>query len=200
MEASWHQNHIQKQLYVKTARKQKVRIFKIEFNDFSRFGDRFWEARSTKNRLKNGFQDDMHLGINCLKILVDSGGQVGAMRPPKRPKTPQLGAQDGPEAAQETPKIAQKPPKRCLNGLQEAAQRCVATRSRLRVGQEPSKGRPAPLQTSILDHFADYFGSFLMAFFPESPPKKDHDSKNARWRERGFAALKIELLKQIQTC
>ena len=105
----------------------------------------------------------MHLGIDFLRILVDSGGQVGAMRPPKHPRTPQLGAQDGPEAAQETPKIAQKPPKRCLNGLQEAAQRCVATRSRLRVAQEPPKGRPAHLQTSILDHFADYFGSFLMA-------------------------------------
>ena len=34
-------------------------IFPIEFNDFLRFGDRFWEAKSTKNRLKNGFQDSM---------------------------------------------------------------------------------------------------------------------------------------------
>ena len=170
MEASLHQNHIQKRLYVKIARKQKVLIFPIEFNDFSRFGDRFWEAKSTKNPLKNGFQDEMHLGINFLRILVDSGGQVGAMRPPKRPKTPQLGAQDGPEAAQETPKTAQEPPKSCLNGLQEAAQRCLGARSRPRAAQEVPKGRPAPLQTSILDHFADYFGSFLMAFSPQTSP------------------------------
>ena len=112
----------------------------------------------------------MHLGIDFLRILVDSGGQVGAMRPPKRPKTPQLGAQDGPEAAQETPKTAQEPPKSCLNGLQEAAQRCLGARSRPRAAQEVPKGRPAPLQTSILDHFANYFGSFLMAFSPQTSP------------------------------
>ena len=49
----------------------------------------------------------MHHGIDFLRTLVDSGGQVRAMRPPERPKTPQLGAQDGPEAAQETPNTAQ---------------------------------------------------------------------------------------------
>ena len=106
----------------------------------------------------------MHLGIDFLRILVDSGGQVGAMRPPKHPKTPQLGAQDGPEAAQETPKTAQEPPKSCLNGLQKVAKRCLGARSRPGTAQEVPKGRPAPLQTSILDHFADDFGSFLMDF------------------------------------
>ena len=106
----------------------------------------------------------MHLGIDFLRILVDSGGQVGAMRSPKRPKTAQLGAQDGPEAAQETPKTAQEPPKSCLNSLQEAAQRCLGARFCPRAAQEVPKGRPAPLQTSILDHFADDFGSFLMDF------------------------------------
>ena len=97
----------------------------------------------------------MHLGIVFSRILVDSGDQVGAMRPPKRPKTPQLGAQDGPEAAQKTPKTAKEPPKSCLNGFQEAAQRCLGARSRPRAAQEVPKGRPAPLQTSILDNFAD---------------------------------------------
>ena len=106
----------------------------------------------------------MHLGIDFLRILVDSGGQVGAMRPPKRPKTPHFGAQDGPEAAQETPKTAQEPPKSCLNGLQEAAQRCLGAKSRPRAAQEVPKGRPAPLQISILDHFADDFESFLIDF------------------------------------
>ena len=112
----------------------------------------------------------MHLGIDFLRILVDSGGQVGAMRPPKRPKTSQLGAQDGPEAAQETPKTAQEPPNSCLNGFQEAAQRCLGARSRPRAAQEVPKGRPALLQTSILDRFANYFGSFLMAFSPQTSP------------------------------
>ena len=67
----------------------------------------------------------MHLGIDFLRILLDSGGQVRAMTLPKRPKTSQFGAQDGPEAAQETPKTAQEPPKSYLSGLQEAAQRCL---------------------------------------------------------------------------
>ena len=50
----------------------------------------------------------MHLGIDFLRILVDSGCQVEAMRPPKCPKTPQVGAQDGSEAAQVMPKTAQE--------------------------------------------------------------------------------------------
>ena len=84
----------------------------------------------------------MHLGIDFLRILMDSGGQVGAMRPPKRPKTPQLGAQDGPEAVQETPKTAQESPKSCLNGLQEAAQRCLEAKSRPRDAQGPPSSPP----------------------------------------------------------
>ena len=84
----------------------------------------------------------MHLGIDFLRILVDSGGQVGAMRPPKRPKTPQLGAQDGPEAAQETPKPAQEPPKSCLNGLQKTAQRRLGARRRPRAAQETPRHPP----------------------------------------------------------
>ena len=87
----------------------------------------------------------MHLGIDFLRILVDWGYQVEAMRPPKRPKTPQVGAQDGLEVAQETPKTAQEPPKSCVNGLQEAAQRCLGARFCPRAAQEVPKGRPAPL-------------------------------------------------------
>ena len=94
----------------------------------------------------------MHLGIDFLRILVDSGGQVGAMRPPKRPNAPQLGATDSPEAAQEMPKTAQEPPKSCLNSLQEVARRCLGARFCPRAAQEVPKGHPAPFQTSILDH------------------------------------------------
>ena len=63
----------------------------------------------------------MHLGIDFLRILVDSSGQVGAMRPPKRPKTPHLGAQDDPRTAHEAPKMRQEPPKSSPIGAQEAA-------------------------------------------------------------------------------
>ena len=84
----------------------------------------------------------MHLGIDFFRILVHSSGQVGAMRPPKRPETPQLGAQDGPEAAQETPKPAQEPPKSCLNGLQKTAQRRLGARRRPRAAQEAPRHPP----------------------------------------------------------
>ena len=86
----------------------------------------------------------MHLGIDFFRILVHSSGQVGAMRPPKRPETAQLGAQDGPEAAQETPKPAQEPPKSCLNGLQKTAQRRLGARRRPRAAQE-APGHPPDL-------------------------------------------------------
>ena len=106
----------------------------------------------------------MHLGIDFLRILVDSGGQVGAMRPPKHPKTPQLGAQDGPEAAQETPKTAQESPKSCLNGLQESAKNLHRGALEPGFAQEPPKRCPRAAQTPsrprfwtifliILDHF-----------------------------------------------
>ena len=98
----------------------------------------------------------MHLGIDFLRILVDSGGQVGAMRPPKRPKTPQLGAQDGPEAAQETPKTAQEPPKSCLNGLQKTAQRRLGARRRPRAAQE-APGLPPDLDFGCFWTFSDGF-------------------------------------------
>ena len=100
---------------------------------------------------------------------MDSGNQVGAMRLSKRPKTLQLGAQDGPVTAQETPKTAQEPPKGCKNSFQEAAQRCLRARFCPRAAQELPKGRPAPFQTSFLDRFADNFGSFLR-FFPSKAP------------------------------
>ena len=71
------------------------------------------------------------------------------MTPPKRPKTRQLGAQDGLVAAEETPKTPQELPKSCLNRFQEAAQRCLGARSRPRAAKEMPKGRPDPLQTLI---------------------------------------------------
>ena len=42
-----------------------------------------WERKPTKNRLKNGVQDGMHLGIDFWAILVDFGCQVGVQNPPK---------------------------------------------------------------------------------------------------------------------
>ena len=68
--------------------------------------------------------------------------------PPRRPRTPQLGAQDGPGATQEAPKMRQEPPKSCPRGVQEAAHRRLGAKTR-------HKAPPDSLQTSILDHFGD---------------------------------------------
>ena len=84
----------------------------------------------------------MRLGIDFLRILVDSGGQVGAMRPPD--KTPQLGAQ-GPEAAQETPKTA---PRYDFDGFLEAKWKPFGTKIKSKIDiysecQKPTKRQPA---------------------------------------------------------
>ena len=76
----------------------------------------------------------------------------------RRPRTPQLGAKDGPEATQETPKMSQELPKSCPRGLQESAHRRLGAKTR-------HKAPPDSLQTPILDHFGhdlegfwDHFG------------------------------------------
>ena len=40
---------------------------------------RSWDQKSPKNQSKNGTQDGMHLGTDFSTILVDLGGQDGAM-------------------------------------------------------------------------------------------------------------------------
>ena len=54
-----------------------------------------------KHLSNNGLQDEIHLGIYFLTMLVDFGHQVGGHVPPRRPKTAQLGGQDGPTGAQD---------------------------------------------------------------------------------------------------
>ena len=73
--------------------------------------------------------------------------------PPRRLRTPQLGAQDGPGATQEAPKMRQEPPKSCPRGVQEATHRRLGAKTR-------HKAAPDSLQTSILDHFGHDFEGF----------------------------------------
>ena len=72
--------------------------------------------------------------------------------PPGRPKTPQLGAQDSPRAAQEAPKTPQEPSKSCPKGARETAQRCLGARRRPRPPPDLPKSSPEPLPTLILEH------------------------------------------------
>ena len=116
---------------------------------------------------------------------------------------PQLGAQDGPGAAQEAPKMRQEPPKSCPRGVQEAAYRRLRAKAR-------HKAAPDSLKTSILNHFGDDlegFGTiwdgFLEGFWKDFKTNWIHIGthpdllylEDAWWRERGFAALKIYILR-----
>ena len=51
--------------------------------DFSDFGGRTWKQNSTKNQLKHGVQDGMHLGIDFCAMLVDFWSQIGKQSRPK---------------------------------------------------------------------------------------------------------------------
>ena len=77
--------------------------------------------------------------------------------PSRHPRTPQLGAQEGPGATQEAPKMRQEPPKSCPRGVQEAAHRRLGAKTR-------RKATPDSLQTLILDHFGDDLEGFWNHF------------------------------------
>ena len=115
MEPSWHLNHIQKWCHVKIAWKQNLLIFLIEFNDFSKFGDRFSEANSTKNQLKNGIPDSMpNLNPFWTENRAQDTSKTLPRRPhdaPRRPKTPQDAPKTAPGRLQDDPKTPPRRPK-----------------------------------------------------------------------------------------
>ena len=90
-------------------------VFQIEFNDFSRFGDRFSEAKSTKNQLKNGIQDSMS---KFSPLWTENRAQDTFKTPPRfpheaprRPKTPQDAPKTAPGRLQDDPKTPPRRPK-----------------------------------------------------------------------------------------
>ena len=72
---------------------------------------------------------------------------------PRRPKSHPKGTQDASRTGQELPK-------RRPGGCPEVPWSQGPPKSRPRAAQETPKSRPAPLRTSILDHFGDDFKSF----------------------------------------
>ena len=101
--------------------------------------------------------------------------------PPRRLRTPQLGAQDGPGATQEAPKMGQEPPKTCPRGVQEATHRRLGAKTR-------HKAAPDSLQTSILDHFGHDLEGFWDHFEWSCSDKFDPDSRNYPLAVLGGAA------------
>ena len=92
----------------------------------------------------------MMIRLECQlgSILASNFLQDASKMPSRRPKMPQLGAQDGAGDAQEAPKMRQEPPKSCPRGVQEAAYRRFRAKAR-------HKATPDSLKTSIFDHFGD---------------------------------------------
>ena len=127
MEPSWHQNRIQKRSYVEIAGKPKNTIFPMECDDFSRFGDRFSEGKSDKNRLKNAIQDGMP---QFRSLLIRKSGPRRPQDVPRRPRRPQKtphppprqpqdasrrgqdASQDAPRTPQDVPKTPQDAPRK----------------------------------------------------------------------------------------
>ena len=88
-------------------------IFLIEFQDFSRFGDRFSEARSTKSQLNNGIQDRMpKSNLLWTEHRAQDTSKTLPRRPhdaPRGPKTLQDVLKTAPGRLQDDPKT---PPRR----------------------------------------------------------------------------------------
>ena len=74
-------------------------MFPIECNDFSRFGDRFSKAKSTKNLLKNRIQDSMP---KFNPLWLENQTQDTSKTLPRRPHD----APRGPKTLQDVPKTA----------------------------------------------------------------------------------------------
>ena len=104
---------------------------------------------------------------------------------PRRPRTPQLGAPNGPGATQEAPKMRQESPKNCPRGVQEATHRRLGAKTR-------HKAAPDSLQTSIFNHFGhdlegfwDHFGWIFGMIFNQLGI---HTLETIRWRCWGGCA------------
>ena len=114
--------------------------------------------------------------------------------PPRRPWTPQLGAQDDPGATQEAPKMRQELLKSCPRGVQEATHRRLGAKTR-------HKAAPDSLQTSILNilpRFGRILGSFWMDFWKDfltnwihTPPllRGAHGGGNTALRRKRYLEL-----------
>ena len=83
----WYQNGAklapkwdQKSMFTWKGDFSKIVLWLQQGLDFSGSVGPSWEQTSTKNRLKNGAQDGMHLGIGFLLILVDFWSHVDEKR------------------------------------------------------------------------------------------------------------------------
>ena len=104
-------------------------IFPIEFNDFSRFGDRIWEAKSTKKQVKNGFQDSMP---KLNPLWTEHRAQDTSKTLPRRPHD----APRGPKTLQDVPKTA---PGRLQNDPKTLPRRIKILSRRPQDGSKPPK-------------------------------------------------------------
>ena len=140
MEPCWHRNRTPKVSYVKTAWKLKMPIFQYSLNDFSIFGDVFFELKSIYNRMQNAiraqrahffllfrWKSDLGLSWKHLRGILGRLGRIfGVVLAPKTPslgpKTPPRWAQDGPRRLQDGARRIQDGP-RWLKTAQDVPKR-----------------------------------------------------------------------------
>ena len=108
MDPSWHQNHIQKQYYVKTARKQKIPIFQKNLMIFHNSGIDFWRQNPSKINCKMtskiAYLNLTFFGLKIKHKIPPRRSQDAHMTPqedPRRSKTSSRRLQD---ASKTTPR------------------------------------------------------------------------------------------------
>ena len=135
-------------------------IFPIEFNDFSKFGDRFLEAKSIKTQFKNDIQDSIlnstHFGLKIKHKILPRRSQDAHMTPqegPRRSKTSPRRLQDAskttPRRLPDASRYSQDAIKTALN----LPRHPKMLPRRPKTPQDASKTPPRCLQTSILSDF-----------------------------------------------
>ena len=114
---------------LKQPESKKYLFFPIEFNDFSNFGDRFLEAKSIKNHLKNEIQDSIP---KFNPLWRENQTQDTSKTLPRRPHD----APRGPKTLQDVPKTA---PGRLQDDPRTPRRRVKILSRRLQDGSKPPK-------------------------------------------------------------
>ena len=128
-------------------------IFPIEFNDFSKFGDRFLEAKSIKNQLKNEIQDSIP---KFNPLWPENQTQDTFNTLPRRPHEPRR-SKTSPRRLQEASKTTPRRFPDASRYSQDALKTALnlprhpkMLPRRPKTPQDASKTPPRCLQTSIL--------------------------------------------------
>ena len=140
----------------------------MEFNEFSKFGDRFPEAKSTKNQLKNGIQDSMS---KFSPLWTENRAQDTFKTPPRfpheaprRPKTPQDAPKTAPGRLQDDPKTPPRRFKILSRRPQDSSKPPKTSQNASKTLQDAPRRLPRRLQDASRPRFWANVDRFLLHF------------------------------------